>query len=539
MVLLQIEYKVYPPIGHFFAARSAAALVSAAHDLIQNVHCEGELTWIPRESWNRLRPAAPAWIMRGICMDHGGHLIHPGVGQMEPKDCRLEHPPFQRIPGRLGQFSKRTDQGRLVKCGPDVTAEALDCRHSQIRNRNPSHVCCAKHFASTSRREHAEAQFHIELHPHARSVRQTVRCKQSCRERTVRITSDQYSPIDLLAEIVRRRGTTAADTRRFFVDEKAKHDWLVEEWTSRIDAMLESFRRYGFDVHATQHIRDQGVDILLRADDHHGKSWKLGLQVKGELEAQRDKKKKAGQESMIGTLKRQAFEASSIVDEWWVLCCFDQTEHQALVQGISAELIGAKKLLPIKVLDSRACAAALGLSDAEVDAFCTLFLCRDDEILKAARTEVVDLHPAASLFVLKHLASALSDGEHISREEVAAALEDFVQDVEEENEEDHASSDDDDEHDSELLAVDQEEDADEDFSEVEDVDTREPMEVHDVLNELESSGFLEWISNQDSYRLVPTTFPGLCALFFEARVRHELHPVAASEYMRWLVRSHW
>lgn len=339
----------------------------------------------------------------------------------------------------------------------------------------------------------------------------------------MRITNDNYSPIEILAEIATRRGTTSADTKRFFQDDKTSHDWLVEEWSNRVDCILESFKRYGIDVNPTQFVRDQGIDVLLRVSNHQGSEWRLGLQIKSEQEALKDRTKKAGQETMIGTLKRQSHDAFERVDEWWILCCFDLAKHHKLVQAINSELTGGKQNRLIRVIDPRACAAVLNMSEAEIDAFCTLLLCRDDVVLRTARGEVAACHPSVAAFVLEHIVPALVYGERISREEVASFLEDAISDSERERSEDDACEDDDDE-----AVVELDEDGIDDSEEFENLD------IHEMLEELERTGFLHADSYDEDYRIAPTAFPGVCALFFEARVRHELNDDAAASYIRWL-----
>src|SRR6185437_7511529 len=80
----------------------------------------------------------------------------------------------------------------------------------------------------------------------------------------MRIT-ESYTPISLLAEIVTRRGVTAAETKDYFSHNRSSHDWLVQEWSDRLEMVLCSFERYGIDVKPVQFIRDHGVDVLLRS----------------------------------------------------------------------------------------------------------------------------------------------------------------------------------------------------------------------------------------------------------------------------------
>lgn len=354
-----------------------------------------------------------------------------------------------------------------------------------------------------------------------------------CSTDLMRITNDDYSPIDLLAEIATRRGTTSGDTHRFFRDHKTSHDWLVDEWFRRVDCILESFKRYGVDVNVTQFVRDQGIDLLFRISDHHGEPRRLGLQVKSEREAQAERNRKPGQETMIGTLKRQAHDARERVDEWWVLCCFDSTKHQNLVQAISSELTGGKQNGWIRVIEPRACAAVLGMSEAEVDAFCTLLLCREDEVLQAARAEVSRHHVHAMNFVFAHLIPGLVDGEPVSREAVANFLEEAIQASESERGgcDGDWNADKADEAAGGPLEVGLDNHGQDD---IEYEEGHESVDVFEILEELERSGFISAGTYDDDYRIVPTAFPGLCALFFEARVRHGMSDEAAAEYMRYL-----
>ena len=43
MVLLEVADKMYPSTDHLFSKYTTSELITAAHDLIQNVHSDGEL----------------------------------------------------------------------------------------------------------------------------------------------------------------------------------------------------------------------------------------------------------------------------------------------------------------------------------------------------------------------------------------------------------------------------------------------------------------------------------------------------------------
>ena len=48
---------------------------------------------------------------------------------------------------------------------------------------------------------------------------------------------------------------------------------------------------------------------------------------------------------------------------------------------------------------------------------------------------------------------------------------------------------------------------------------------------LERTGYLDQQSGGQLFDVLPASFPGLCALYFEARVRHELDPEEAASFV--------
>ncbi|MDE2462603.1 MAG: hypothetical protein KGO02_02635 [Alphaproteobacteria bacterium] len=309
----------------------------------------------------------------------------------------------------------------------------------------------------------------------------------------MRIT-ESYTPISLLSEIVTRQEVTAAETKGYFSHERSSHDWLTQQWSDHLDIVLSSFERYGIDVKPVQFIRDHGIDVLLRSTQEIMER-RIGFQIKSNQEAARDHKRPANHESIVSILKRQAFEAFERVDEWWIVCCFDMSVYSKLVQAITSELAAGKHAKEIKVIDPREAMAFLRMSEEEVDAFCTRLLCKDDQVLRRACDEADRLGAAAPVAVGLVVSALKNEVGLISREDVWEQLSEVVAD---------------DTGDRELVLL-------------------------ELLDRIERSGLLlEASSASEEMEIAPAAFPGLCALFFEARVRHDLDEQQSGLYMAML-----
>jgi hypothetical protein len=307
----------------------------------------------------------------------------------------------------------------------------------------------------------------------------------------MRITNDEYGPIEVLAELFSYERLRKADTAQFMREDWCNHDWLLQRLQERIDTVLESYRRLGCDIYETQSLRDHGVDLRFRLD-FKGKCRTIGIQVKANNEAERDRKRAKGTETLAGTLKRQAYEAmiKGAVDEWWVILCFDKTKHARRISSICAELLGDPTRFPVTIWQPEKALSLLRLSDEEVDAVCTRLLCRDDEVLKAALNEAEDLSSAALEVILCTLDDALHGEIFFESRELR--------------------------------------------------NLANGEEVHEelsVVEELEYCGYIAWSSDRAQYVVEPGSMPGLCALYFEGRVRHNLSRSSAGVFVARLVRS--
>jgi hypothetical protein len=310
----------------------------------------------------------------------------------------------------------------------------------------------------------------------------------------MRITNKGYTPIEVLAELVAAVGVREEKTSKFFSGDRTNHDVLIRAFAEKVDVVLESFRRYGSEVAETQFVRDNGVDVRLVYEEG-GEERRGGFQIKSENEAEAEKIRRRNRrpgESMIATLKRQAFEAEhkAFVHEWWIVSCFDLAKHRDLATAINSEVTsGLPGRLRIRHIEPRQAFSLLSKDDEEIDALCTLLLCEDDEFLSQARRDALRLSPIAKRLLARTLAAGF-------------------------------------EGDAQVRTSDLPEFAGANAS---------PSDLGDAVGQLEDSGYLSGDSGGMHYRLSPSAFMGIAALYFEARVRHKYEPESAGAFVHRMI----
>ena len=315
----------------------------------------------------------------------------------------------------------------------------------------------------------------------------------------MRITNKDYTPLEVLAELLAYRPTSKADTSRFAERDLSNHDFLVEELRERLEAILDSFERLGSESCEMQGLDDKGVDVLMRFE-RNGKPYRIGFQIKSNREAELDRARsiKADksassqttdpESSLLKTLKRQAHEArlETQVNEWWVLPCFNLKGHQRRLAGINTHFNHhPDPAWPIRVVSPEQILGLLSMSIADVDAICTRLLCRDDEVLKAARLEYGQLSHAAQSFLNATFGDALQGETAVDEQAFADAAREADEHVDE-------------------------------------------MQLRDELQALD---YVVRDFRMDMLRLDAHAFPGLCALYFEGRVRHSLNSSRAEAFV--------
>lgn len=314
----------------------------------------------------------------------------------------------------------------------------------------------------------------------------------------MRITNTDYTPLGILAELLAHSPPTAGETDRFSEKELSSHTYLLSELRDRLEAILSSFERLGCESSENQGLDDSGVDLLLRFQEN-GQPRRIGFQIKSNREADdsaelakalknRPKPIVDPEDTLLRTLKRQAHEArlETKVDEWWVLPCSNLKVHKGRFAAINAHFNNhPDPAWPIRVVPPDHILGLLTMSTGQIDAFCTLLICRDDEVLSASRFEFGSLSSAAQNFVGGTFNEALRGDFEV---------------------EDRAFFD----------AVRNDENG---------------LDAAQLRDELESIGYVARLHVGDANKLDPQAFPGLCALYFEGRVRHGLNPSEASKFM--------
>lgn len=314
----------------------------------------------------------------------------------------------------------------------------------------------------------------------------------------MRITNKDYTPLGILAELLAHSPPAPGETASFSENELSSHTYLLSEIRGRLEAILNSFERLGCESSENQGLDDKGVDLLLRFEEK-GQARRIGFQIKSNREAggaaelakalkRKPKPVFDPEDTLLRTLKRQAHEArlETKVDEWWVLPCFDLKKHKGRFTAINAHFNNhPDPAWPIRVVPPDHILGLLNMSTGEIDALCTLLLCRDDEVLSAARHEFGSLSGPAQNFVRQTFYEAL-------RGELEVEDEAFFDAV---------------------------------------CDYEDRLDAAQLRDDLESFGYVAPLHVGDSNKLDPHAFPGLCALYFEGRVRHDLKPPEASTFM--------
>jgi len=302
----------------------------------------------------------------------------------------------------------------------------------------------------------------------------------------MRITNDDYTPIQLVSELSARETCRWNKDGDFFVGERKKHPWLIEAWAEKLEEILELFKRYGTLVAETQSVRDQGIDIYLEFDKGNT-THRIGFQIKSEAEVLSDKRSKE-KHGMVGVLKKQAFDAmrSRKVDEWWIVPCFNYSKHSKLYQQILSDVaVGNFDYdgMKVKIMHPREAVSFLSKDTDDIKALCTLFLCEDDEILKCALDEIKDLTTFQRRCILTFTCKALEGDINIRSDEIGYLETGDENDIE-----------------------------------------TEYFELTDGI------GFLEQ-EDGEGYIVRPHSLPGVCALYFEGRVRHGMSPIGAEAFV--------
>lgn len=215
--------------------------------------------------------------------------------------------------------------------------------------------------------------------------------------------TNELNPGEMLAELLKGRRVDAASTHSF---KNYRHDVdLCPRFERQVSMMLDVYRAYGQEVSDIQSMRDDGIDILLRYENRAGETRTAAIQIKSNHEFDEWKLKKL---ALPQTLKAQYATAISNarVDDFYVLLCVDSIEHKSRVRMLSSEMKNFAKchiVKPEDLLD------LFNMSEIDLWGRTTRLLCHNDTVLKKA-TEELEAEEVDVAFFLIRLVCRIFEG---------------------------------------------------------------------------------------------------------------------------------
>lgn len=306
----------------------------------------------------------------------------------------------------------------------------------------------------------------------------------------------ELTPVELLAELLALRVYGHDATSRFRTLQHNKD--LCPRFAAQVDSVLDVYKRHRTDVHDIQGIRDSGCDVMLNYSNTAGERFSLGIQIKSYAELEAAKGKKGGA-SLLQILKSQYAEAinKASVDEWWLLLCTSSVEHQNIVRTICAEF---KEFEKVKVIEPLQALSFYSMSPIDLAGRISILLCKEDYILREARSEAWAISPCACFMLVHLMCRALGSGDRtISQGGLLDLHSDF-------------------EKFSDFIFL--EDHSEDDEEEDEEDDQEDDQEIHEVLPELEQTGVLQ-MDDALGYSLKPEAVPSICALYFDQVLRYD------------------
>lgn len=283
--------------------------------------------------------------------------------------------------------------------------------------------------------------------------------------------TNELTPAEVIAELIKGDRLTIKATRRF---RSLKHDRdLLPAFSQRLECILDFYQAYGNDVHETQSMRDEGVDILWRYK-YKDEERRIGIQVKSNPEFE-DWSKRGFK--MIEKLKSQYSTAmnNARVDDYYIIICADAAAHRARIRTICSEL---KNFAHCTIIEPTYALGFYEKSGLDVAIRTARLLCSGDRTLKQAMREVDSIEPDVAFALISLLCRAFQDRSVVTQETLQDIWDDWLE---------YVGS-----------------DADSERS------------VADIVNELVGDGILD--QDDVAYTIDYTELPAsLCALYFGLR----------------------
>ncbi|KJV35680.1 hypothetical protein [Luteibacter yeojuensis] len=306
--------------------------------------------------------------------------------------------------------------------------------------------------------------------------------------------TNKATPEELLSEFL--RGHDAPDIESEFRDLAHNND-LCPQFTERVDMVLQSYARHHTYVDDIQAMNDQGVDIFFRYRADGMESKNVGIQIKSYKEIEDSLKKDREGEPLESKLASQYLDAKSKhgVKIYYIFLCGDGAlvSHANLERRIRAKY---SSMDDVVVVGPKKAWAFYSLHDYEIAAHCASILCDGDYVLQRARESLNDFKASQQRMLIAWVLLQLEGERYVD----VGELQDYG------------------------VGYGADDEEDDDLSE----------DMANLIDRLERYADLEYLDGE-TYKIDPSAFPELCALYFDLRVRHGISGGGAIRYLHSLL----
>lgn len=217
---------------------------------------------------------------------------------------------------------------------------------------------------------------------------------------TPMFVTDQLTPAEILSELLARDDVENEETKKF---RSLRHDRdLCPKIRENAVTALSAYKSHRADVHITQGLRDDGIDVLLRYKAEEERT--IGLQIKSFDEF--EKWANGRDSAFLQRLKAQAATAilGRHVEKYHIVLCTDGIHHRQEIMCICSEMREYERtnlVLPRNAL------SFYELDGDEIGSLTTRLLSRRDSVYQAAHEELSRMQNDTAYLYIRLLSHAL------------------------------------------------------------------------------------------------------------------------------------
>jgi hypothetical protein len=282
--------------------------------------------------------------------------------------------------------------------------------------------------------------------------------------------TDEIGPLELVSELLCGESVDESATAAF---SKYRHNNdLCPGFRNKILRVLSTYQKHRIDVYDIQGFQDKGVDVAIRVRTDDG-MIRIGLQLKSDKEIVDWKAKR--DPDFISKLRNQYAQArqEAKVDQLYLVLCGDAVAHRDHLRTITSNFVDYEGL---KIISPEAAFAFFSMTNAELDVAVTKRLCARDFLLLEARRSLKALPPGGSAVAISLIFRALGGETALTHDDC-----------------------------SELI-----------FEAADEAENDEP----ELLLQAFIGGLIYDPSFYEDYRIVPDSFPAICALYYDQFARY-------------------